>query len=106
MAGVASDSSYCTFVHSYVQITVTTSNTSLASLVTTAGGSIPSGSTLAFITPETGVVRYRCDGTAPTSSVGQPIQVNQSWPVQGYQSILNCNLIAAANTTVSIEFRG
>lgn len=35
--------------------------------------SIPQGATLALIVPETQSIRWRDDGTNPTSSVGMPI---------------------------------
>lgn len=84
---------------SYAQVTVTTSAALLSALTT-----IPAGATAVLITPETGSVRYRCDGTDPTASVGQPIASGTSWPVQGAAVIAALKLIASASTTVSVEF--
>ena len=107
MPGVSQDATYSTYAHTYAQVTVTTAAQSLSALVQAAGlPGIPTWATMAFITPETGAIRYRCDGTAPTSSVGQPVQAQQSFPIQGATSLSAAQLIAAASTTVSIEFRG
>jgi hypothetical protein len=52
----------------YLQIT------SLSSAVTLTGANAPpSGATYAVIQAETADVRWRDDGTAPTSSVGMPL---------------------------------
>ena len=36
---------------------------------------VPAGTSLAVITPETQAVRYRDDGTDPTSTVGMPLGI-------------------------------
>lgn len=36
---------------------------------------VPAGTTLVLISPETQAIRVRDDGTAPTSSVGYPVPV-------------------------------
>lgn len=54
----------------YQQIS-TLSSAQALTVPTTCGGQV----TLATITPEAQAVRYRDDGTAPTSSVGQPMAV-------------------------------
>ena len=96
------DISYTNIAHIYAQATVT----GTASTLSTLGVTIPSWAIMAYITPETGAVRYRCDGTNPTAAIGQPIANGQTWPVVGQLSLQALKLIAAANTTISIEFRG
>ncbi|WCT78863.1 hypothetical protein [Novosphingobium humi] len=87
----------------YYQVTVSAAAKTLAQLI---GAAVPDWATMAFITPETGSIRYRCDGNAPTATVGQPVGSGQSWPLTGASALAAAQLIAAADTTVSIEFRG
>ncbi len=63
----------------YCQIT---SLGSAVALVTAScsTGSVPVGATIAEICVETAGVRYRDDGTAPTSSVGMPAVGNSTSP--------------------------
>ena len=109
MAGSAVDISNSLYAHAYAQITVGTSSATLAALLQAAGAPpIPSWALMAYLTPETAAIRYRCDGTAPTAAIGQPVQELQSMPVQGSGSLANLQMIAqgASGVTVSIEFRG
>ena len=98
------DSSYAVHAPVYFQNTVSTNAVSLSTLY---GNSIPTWATLVFITPETGVIRYRSDGTLPTSTVGQPIQQLQTWPLQSLSGMTSTQLISTSNSVVvSFEFRG
>jgi hypothetical protein len=97
------DQSYATHAPAYYQANVVASASTLSTLIGTA---IPSWATMVFITPETGAIRYRADGTAPTSAIGQPVAQGQSWPLQGVATLAAAQFIASATTTVSIEFRG
>lgn len=45
----------------------------ITDLSSAVGLTVPQGTTMALITPETQGVRWRDDGTVPTSSVGMPI---------------------------------
>ena len=45
----------------------------ITSLSAAASLTIPTGATMALITPETEGVRWRDDGTDPTASVGMPV---------------------------------
>lgn len=47
----------------------------LTSLSGATGLTVPAGTALALCIPETQAVRWRDDGTNPTSSVGQPVAV-------------------------------
>ena len=49
--------------------------TQVTGLSASTGLSIPAGTTLILVTPETQAVRWRDDGTAPTGSVGYPLPV-------------------------------
>lgn len=40
--------------------------------------SVPAGTVMVMVTPETQAVRWRGDGTNPTASVGMPIAVGQT----------------------------
>ena len=106
------DISGATKAHVYAQIVVTGTATSLAMLLSTAGaGAIPTWALTAFLTPEatgTPVLRYRCDGMAPTAIVGQPILGWQNWPVQDSPSLTALQLISVGggSVTVDVEFRG
>lgn len=42
---------------------------------TATGLTIPAGTVMAMITPETQDIRWRADGTDPTASVGYPLPV-------------------------------
>jgi len=83
----------------YCQLSVTT-----AVLISTCSGGIPGGAQVAYITPETAAIRWRDDGTAPTTTVGYPV------PTGGTQLIYRGNLatlqvIAQSGTaTVNIAF--
>lgn len=52
----------------YCQLAVST-----AALVSTCTGGIPIGASVAYLSVETANIRWRDDGTAPTTSVGMPI---------------------------------
>lgn len=53
----------------YCQLTAT----GTAALVSTCTGGIPVGASVAYISVETANIRWRDDGTAPTTSAGMPI---------------------------------
>lgn len=55
----------------------------ITSLSSATGLTIPQGTTLALIVPETQNVRWRDDGTNPTASVGMPIFVGSSLSYDG-----------------------
>lgn len=44
---------------------------------------VPTGATMAVITAEVQAIRYRDDGTAPSSSVGMPLAVGTALVYQG-----------------------
>lgn len=55
----------------------------ITSLSAATALTIPTGATMALITPETQAVRWRDDGTNPTASVGMPVAVGESLNYDG-----------------------
>lgn len=107
------DVSNATHAPQYCQITVTTTATSLASLLATAGcAAIPSWATVAYVTPEvsnTIALRWRADGTNPTASVGWPVfGYSADSSILGYNAVINAVLISATggSATVSVRIAG
>jgi len=70
----------------------------ITSLSSAAGLTVPRGTTLALIVPETNNVRWRDDGTAPTASVGMPIYLGASLSYDG-----DFNRIKFIETTASAK---
>ena len=64
----------------YVQITNLSSAVGL--------GSIPTGATVAFLSCEGSELRYRDDGTAPTTAVGMPLYAGQTMEYSGTLSAI------------------
>lgn len=58
----------------YCQLTSIDAATALSA----CPGGIPAGATLAFVQPEAQAIRYRDDGTAPTTTAGFPLAVGAS----------------------------
>jgi hypothetical protein len=96
------DLSFATQVPTYAQVSVGASAQTLAQL----GVTIPPWAQMVNVTAETGAIRYRCDGVAPTASIGQPIAQNTPWQIKGPNAIAATQFIAGSATTVSLEFRG
>ena len=55
----------------------------ITSLSASAALTVPTGATFAVVVPETQAVRWRDDGTAPTSSVGMPLAAGASMNYDG-----------------------
>lgn len=55
----------------------------ITSLSAATALTVPTGATMALITPETQAVRWRDDGTNPTASVGMPVAVGESLNYDG-----------------------
>lgn len=76
----------------------------ITSLSSAAGfSSVPAGATLASIAVENEPVRYRDDGTAPTSSVGTLLPPGGPWPYTGSLSAIEF-IQTAASATVDVCF--
>ena len=112
MAGNTNDITGAVYAPLYAQITVTTTPQTLAALLAAVGVSIPSWATVAYVTPETAstiAIRWRADGTPPTSAAGDPIFGYTKDPsIIGYNAIVNASLISATggNVTVSVRIGG
>src|SRR5882672_6430716 len=59
----------------YCQLTSLAAATKLSA----CSGGIPAGATSALISVEGAAIRYRDDGTAPTTTVGMPIAIGQAF---------------------------
>lgn len=74
----------------------------ITSLSAAASLTIPTGATMALITPETEGVRWRDDGTDPTASVGMPIAAGAYFTYDGdLKSIRFIEQTASAKINVS-----
>lgn len=68
---------------------------------------IPSGSQMAVVEVETAAIRYRDDGTAPTTAVGTPVASAGSVVICGLGIMTNWKAIAsAANAKLNTSFYG
>lgn len=82
-----------------------TSLASAVSLVTAscATGSVPTGATIAEICVEAAGIRYRDDGTAPTTTVGIPVEPTSTSPIcfaYAVNPLSNMQLIAISGSPV------
>ena len=66
-------------------------------------GSIPAGATIAFISAEGAEVRYRDDGTAPTSAIGMPLYSGQTLQYSGNLSAIQF-IQASAGGIINVSF--
>jgi hypothetical protein len=80
----------------YCQLSVTT-----AVLVSTCSGGIPAGATRALMVTETAAIRWRDDGTAPTTSVGYPLAVAAHQTIMGNLPTLQ---VIAQTGTATVNF--
>lgn len=81
----------------YFQYSLSTVQT----LATICGGSIPAGTAGVLIQSETNGIRWRDDGTDPTASVGYPLAVGSELLYQGNVSALH--LVSQSGTaTVNV----
>lgn len=78
----------------YQQITSLSASTALT---------VPTGATMALITPESQAVRWRDDGVAPTSSVGMPVAVGESLNYDGDLSRIRF-IQQAASATLNVSY--
>ena len=78
----------------YQQITSLSASTALT---------VPTGATMALITPESQAVRWRDDGVAPTASVGMPVAVGESLNYDGDLSRIRF-IQQAASATLNVSY--
>lgn len=75
----------------YCQLSSIDASTALSS----CSGGVPAGANFAVMQPEAQAIRYRDDGTAPTSSVGFPVAVGASFTRSG--NLSNVRVISATS---------
>lgn len=89
---------------------ITVSTTSVSPITTTIQSTLTNGlreqAVEAVVTIETNPIRYRVDGTAPTSSEGHLLNAGDVLTVQGFQNITNLKMIrqGSADATVRITY--
>lgn len=81
----------------YCQISATALESAVG--LSSCSGGIPTGATMAMLQAETANVRYRDDGTAPTSSVGMQIVSGQN-PILYSGTLSAVEFIAASGSPV------
>lgn len=81
----------------YQQITVST---------TAVGLTVPAGASRAIVVVEAQPIRYRDDGTDPTSSVGMLCQANLRFELESQASMLAFKAIrqGASDATLSVSY--
>jgi hypothetical protein len=57
----------------------------------------------AVISPEGGNIRYRCDGTAPTATVGMPVVAGDVVTITGHSVLKAFKAILSTGTTVYLN---
>lgn len=79
-----------------------TVNSTAASLNST----IRAGAHLLDISVSTDEVRYRADGTAPTTNTGVILQVDTTYRFEGYNGTSSLKFIKAQSTSAVIDVQG
>jgi hypothetical protein len=79
---------------------------SSAKLLSAITGGIPAGSSFAMITAEGQAVRWRDDGTSPTTSVGYPLPVGGELHYDSASFGSLSFIETAASATLSVTFYG
>ena len=77
----------------------------ITSLSSAATLTVPTGARLALIQPETQAVRWRDDGTAPTSSEGMPLAAGETLPYTGNLSAIKF-IESAAGAKLNVSYYG
>lgn len=75
----------------------------ITSLSSAQALTVPAGATMALIAPETNDVRWRDDGTAPTSSVGMPLVVGTTLNYDGDLNKIRF-IETAASAAINISY--
>ena len=76
-----------------------------AVLLSACSGGIPANTRVAYITSETAAIRWRDDGTAPTTTVGYPLSSGGAQLVYSAAPLSALQMIAqSATTTVDVAF--
>ncbi len=75
----------------------------ITSLSSSTGLTVPSGATLAVVIPEGQNVRWRDDGTAPTSTVGMPLILGTTLSYDGDLSRIRF-IQQTASATLNVSY--
>lgn len=86
---------------SYESVTFTASSTGFTSTTLTVAGK---QATVCIGVLETAQIRFRYDGTAPTSSEGTPLEIGQSIELKGFTVLTQFRGIRTGGTSGVIKF--
>ena len=87
----------------YQQLTSIDSST----LLNSVAPGVPNGAAYAVVVPESQAVRWRNDGTAPTTTVGMPIAAGGSWIFEGRSELLALRFIGqVAGAKLNVVYYG
>jgi hypothetical protein len=75
----------------------------ITSLAAVASLTPPAGATIAFVTVEGAPVRYRDDGTAPTTTVGMPIGIGSQLTYSGNLAAIEF-IQQSASATLDVSY--
>lgn len=78
----------------------------ITSLSSAATLTVPAKADYAIAVPETQAIRYRDDGTAPTTSVGMLVATGQAFTICGAQLRVIQIIQAAASATLNVSYYG
>lgn len=81
----------------YQQITSLSSSTALT---------VPAGTALTIVTPQTQAVRWRDDGTAPTSTIGYPLAVGSELFYDGANAAALRFIEQTASAAINVCYYG
>lgn len=78
----------------------------ITNLAAAVGLTVPAGTRLVLVIPETQAVRWRDDGTNPTASVGQPIAVGSELSYDGASPTRLKFIEQAASAKINVVYYG
>jgi hypothetical protein len=81
----------------YQQITNVSASTALT---------VPAGTSLALVVPQTQAVRWRDDGVAPTASIGYPLAVGQELRYDGSNIVALRFIEQTASAALNVSYYG
>lgn len=76
------------------------------SINTAASLTVPAGTAVVILEPEAQVVRFRDDGTDPTTTVGMPLQVGESYQYTGASPAAIRVIAAVAGGILNVLYYG
>lgn len=94
---------YMTQVEPFAFETVTVSTTAIGFTAATYAPSVTRKASYAIISVEAQPIRYRVDGSNPTSAVGHPAVANDQLEVCGISAVTNFRAIRSGGTDSSLS---